>query len=90
MKYSVQLNGRPNPILIEAGNYSIEKEMVTFYVKIPGDEIKIASFPNHFVESIIIHDENSISREQKLKRILKGEGVFQKFGKWLDKKFRIR
>ena len=88
MKYSVVLNGKINPILIEASNYCIEKEMVTFYVKIPGDEIKIASFPTHFVESIIIED--SFSREQKLKRILKDKGVFQKFGKWLDKKFRIR
>lgn len=88
MKYLVIINGRLNPILIEAGNYRIEKEMVTFYVKIPGDEIKMASFPTHFVESIIIED--SFSREQKIKRILKDNGVFQKFGKWLDKKFRIR
>lgn len=90
MKYKVFLSANINPILIEAGDYSIEKEMVTFYMKVPGYKIKIASFKTSSVESIIIHDENCISREQKLKRILKGYGPLQRFGEWLDKKFRIR
>jgi len=92
MNYLVFLEGVSKPELVKnAGNYSTHGDFIDFYIGgMPSGDIFVASYRSKDVKQIMIatSDDKNKQREEKLSRILRGPGLFERVGKKLDKVFR--
>lgn len=91
MKYKIYFCNQPSTSheTINASNFKIKNNFVTFFIVISGIKINVASFPADKISKIeFISDDkhqSNIAREKKLKRILKKNNILKTIFKFLYK-----
>lgn len=91
MKYKIYFEGHSNKqfVTIESSTYSTGPDFVDFYTIVPGiDMVNVGSYKSSSVRAIVSEtDDKAEQRKNKLERILREPGLFERVGKKLDKVF---